>query len=142
MRILVTGPRIWKDSYVVAVAFDDILHAAYYNLADIPPYSVTIVHGGAAGLDKMAAEEARLREWQVEEVRPDYDKYPPKVAPTMRNQAMVDLGAWACLAFLMPCDKLACRRSKRPHWTHGTSDCMTRAKKAGIPVWKYTPYVD
>jgi hypothetical protein len=50
-----------------------------------------------------------------------------KAAGPLRNQAMVDSGADVCLAFY-----------KTGAGNRGTTDCVRRAKAAGIPVKEYT----
>lgn len=52
----------------------------------------------------------------------DWDK--GRTAGFLRNQEMVDAGAYVCLAFVIA------GKSK----SKGTRDCIRRAKKAGIPV--------
>jgi len=129
VRILITGSRDWDDDWV-------IIGAALRDTAKTA-LDVTVIHGGARGADAMAGAVATARGWLTEVYRADWDKY-GKQAGHIRNQAMVDLGADVCLAFVMPCRKCP-QPPYSPHDSHGTADCMARAREAGIPVRVYRP---
>ena len=59
----------------------------------------TIISGGAKGADTLAREFAQKHNLNLVEYLPEYDKYPPKIAPLKRNELIVD--ACDCLlAFL------------------------------------------
>lgn len=105
---------------------------------------MVVVHGAARGGDTLADE------WVATYAAPPY-RWPVIAEPHPidgaawrveglraghnRNQRMVDAGADVCLAFIMPCAKPGCRKNAgRPHESHGASDCVARAKLAGIPV--------
>ena len=113
LRILITGSRHWADER----AIESALLGATYN---VPGDRITVVHGGAAGADRLAGKLAD--EWGMNvEVHPaEWDKH-GKAAGPIRNQKMVDLGADVCLAFPLPGGR-------------GTQHCMGAASKAGIPV--------
>lgn len=111
-RVLVTGSRNWFNHEIIS----DALHAQ--RLLD-PDYAITVVHGGAAGADALAAWWARSVGVHAEVHMADWSL--GKVAGHIRNQKMVDLGADVCLAFPM-------------QGSRGTWDCVRRAEKAGIPV--------
>jgi hypothetical protein len=100
--------------------------------------TVTLVEGEAYGADLMFATFGRRLGWTVEPYRADW--YPDgafdRTAAFRRNQRMVDSGADVCIALLRECRKPGCKRD-RPHWTHGTADCIRRAERAGIPVRRY-----
>lgn len=49
-----------------------------------------IMHGGAQGVDQIAGELAKRHEMPCHVVRPNYNAYPPKVAPLKRNDHMVN----------------------------------------------------
>ena len=55
----------------------------------IPSKCKKIVSGGAVGIDKCAAEYARIKGIELVEFLPDYKKY-GKVAPILRNKAIAD----------------------------------------------------
>ncbi len=50
----------------------------------------TIVSGGAKGADTYAREFAKRHNLRLIEFLPEYDKYPPKIAPLVRNKQIVD----------------------------------------------------
>lgn len=128
MRILVTGSRDWDDWRIMGLALSEAAEDAL---------GVSVVHGGARGADAMAGAVATARGWLTEVYRADWDTY-GRQAGFIRNQAMVDLGADICLAFVMPC--LKCPQPQYPpHDSHGTADCMARTRRAGIPVRVYRP---
>ena len=113
MRILVTGSREWTDWEVLHEVLE-----AWTRGAD----SVTIVHGGAPGADRLAGDYARAAGW-AEEVHPaDWAQY-GKPAGMIRNKAMVDVGADVCIAFF-----------KASAGNRGTRGCAKMAEEAGIPV--------
>jgi|LakMenEpi03Aug12_release.lakeMendotaPanAssembly.Ray.scaffolds.fasta_scaffold2350353_1 hypothetical protein len=49
-----------------------------------------IISGGAKGIDQSAKKYAIENNIDYLEIRPDYDKYPFKVAPIIRNKAIVE----------------------------------------------------
>lgn len=137
-RILVTGSRHWFST----LQMRQMIGAA---LDEFGP-DATIVHGNAPGADKLAAlaaawfgaeAEPHDADWAApcrETCRPGHrqKRYGRDYCPAAgeyRDQAMVDLGAVACLAFLVsrkssPCEEVL--------------DFADRASKAGIPVRWYT----
>lgn len=131
-RILITGSRSWDNETRVAFA----LGAACSRLLNGTggyPNQFTVVHGACpTGADAIADRIARDQGMHVETHAADWTRQ-GKAAGFIRNAAMVDLGADICLAFLMPCEKAACTKSK-PHDSHGTTHCLERAAAAGIEV--------
>lgn len=65
-----------------------------YSYADfcgcIPPDITHIISGGATGIDGYARRYARERGIAYTEIRPNYDLYPPRQAPIIRNREIVD----------------------------------------------------
>lgn len=115
IRILVTGSREWRDHQAIYEALLWLVTDSEY--AGRP---VTVVHGGARGADRIAAELARELGLRVEEHPADWDAY-GKAAGHRRNAEMVALGADAALAFpIGP--------------SLGTRGCIALCRKAGIPV--------
>ena len=92
-----------------------------YNLDKVMPNGVTaIVSGGAKGIDTIAAEYAKERNLKLIEFLPEYDKYPGKIAPLIRNDKIVE-EADIVIAI----------------WdgeSRGTMYTVNRAKKMGKPV--------
>ena len=113
-RILVTGGR---DNY----DWQTIDPAICRNVVD----GDTLVHGDAAGVDRMAAQSFRYLKGLTLYIEPhpaDWKKYGP-AAGGIRNQEMLDSGIDLALFF---------RGGK------GTHDMISRVKKAGIPYRDYT----
>lgn len=112
-RVLITGSRDWTNWIMIRDALGEILTSA--------PSPVTVVHGGARGADMIAASIARRWGAEVEEHRAHWRTngvYNPGAGPA-RNQAMIDLGADICLAFI--------KNNSR-----GATHCATQAERAGI----------
>jgi SLOG family YspA-like protein len=120
-RLLVTGSRDWCDTRTLGTALRDVLDAWG------GPLDTVLVEGECpyGGADIIART---LWEWwnlPVEKHPADRDRKGRILGP-QRNQRMVDAGADLCLAFPMP-------------HSRGTTDCITRAERAGIPVRVITP---
>lgn len=49
-----------------------------------------IVSGGAIGVDSLAAELAKIHDIKLKVFRPEYDKYPGKIAPLKRNEQIME----------------------------------------------------
>ncbi len=133
-RILVTGPRLWRSTALVAAALDGA--EDWVRIWAAPDGPLVLVHGCAPGWDTLCAAEAVRRGWAVEGHRAIWRQAGGRFSPAAgfeRNQRMVNLGASVCAAGIMECADPGCRRP-RPHITHGTADCIRRAAKAGIPV--------
>lgn len=130
MRILVTGSRDWSSWATVTWALKD----AVSGRDDEP---ITVIHGGCpSGADEAADVIGSCAGYLIEIHEANW-RANGKAAGFIRNQEMVDVGADICLAFLMPCKKSGCR--KPPHDSHGTADCVKRARAAGIHVREYRP---
>ena len=125
MRILVTGPRDWTNGYLIAARLIDVSHEHGSG--------VTLIEGGAKGFDCLSRLAAELFGWTVETYKPNYSLYARWEAPFLRNQTMVDTGANVCVTGYLPCVLPNCKKPQ-PHGTHGTADCVDRAKKAGIAI--------
>lgn len=135
-RVLVTGSREWRYSATVRRALEEAWVRGHGG--DGRPPLMTVVHGGARGVDRIADAYARDRGWNVEVHHADWDEPCDKTCPPdhrrvsragdycpkaghRRNQAMVDLGASLVLVFI---------------WNHsgGAEDCLRRARAAGLNV--------
>lgn len=113
-RILVTGSRTWTDADVILAALRE--HAAGAT-------DVVVVHGGAAGADRLADQIARERGARVERHPADWARH-GRAAGFLRNQKMVRLGADVCLAFIHNASR-------------GATACADTAQAAGIPTYRY-----
>jgi hypothetical protein len=139
VRVLVTGSRSWNDREAVANALLDAWHDAVQLVS--PEARFIVVHGDCPqGADAIAKQwaldndlihEPHPADWSApcpdnclttphRKTSPKHGEYCP-LAGHRRNQFMVDIGADLVLAFH--------RNNSR-----GTADCISRAKKAGIPV--------
>ncbi|QGF20319.1 hypothetical protein SEA_SIXAMA_169 [Gordonia phage Sixama] len=110
-RLLITGSRHTVDMKTIE-------HRLAHEFEEHP--DAVLVHGGAAGADNIAGYIWFEFGGNVEVHYANWDQY-GKAAGNIRNQEMVDLGAYLCLAFPMK-------------QSTGTFDCIKRADKAGIPV--------
>lgn len=119
-RVLFTGSRTWEDEIAVFHVLYAIEQAVEYA-----SWPMTLVHGAYPwGLDNMASRMVygRPRPW-IEEPHPaDWPRFGRAAGP-IRNQLMVNLGADACFGF-------------RLQSSRGTTDCLTKARIAGIPTWE------
>lgn len=111
--LLVTGSRNYSDETTMR----EQLRSAYRTFGPL-----TLVHGGCRGADLMAAEIWSSGGLETICVPADWDRHGKGAGP-IRNQAMIDqYRPVVCLAFPVGDSK-------------GTQDCVSRARKAGVPVW-------
>jgi hypothetical protein len=129
IRILVTGSRDWWDRKSV---WDPLGHTlARYG-------RVLVIHGdcpGGADLFTRQWAEAHRDQGADQDPHPaDWAKHNKKAGP-IRNGEMVEEGADMALVFANPC------RTRKPwcppgvHPSHGTADCVEKARAADIPVY-------
>lgn len=140
--VLGTGSRSWRHPLL----YDVLTHV----VEEMGPF--VLVHGGASGADAMMGDWAGVQpvpsylKWRIRQV---VKSVPPQAwrqnrrAGHDRNQLMVDMNPVRCLGFLSPCRKAMCPQRGMGtvmHGTHGTEDCLRRARRAGIrtDVW-YEP---
>lgn len=131
MIIGVTGSRDWTSREIIRGAFDEATRI-------ITPGPIVIIEGGAKGGDTLCRIEANSRGWHVATVRAIWGFYGSREAGHIRNDAMLHLGAEAnyWLAFINPCIKKDCP-VPRPHDSHGSRQCASAARLAGIDVREY-----
>jgi hypothetical protein len=110
MRVLVCGGRDFKDQRRLV----QCLHAIHGST----PFSV-LIHGGAAGADRMAAAWAKRHGIPVETYFADWQTFGRKAGP-IRNQEMLDDGK-PDLVLAFPGGR-------------GTADMVARAERAGVNV--------
>jgi hypothetical protein len=132
-RLLITGSRDWDLEPIITAAI-----LKEWLAWGRPP--LTLVHGNAAGADRIAAavinKQVRMSEdgarlFIVEPHPANWDAYKGMMEPgrknpagMIRNAEMVALGADLCLAFIKNNSK-------------GASGCARLAEEAGIPVVYY-----
>lgn len=112
MRLLITASREWTDV--------ERIHRTLNTIRNRP---LTVVHGGARGGDRIAAQWARDTEGVFEEAHPvsrEAWRF-SRQAGLERNSFMVNMGADLCIAFWL-------------NHSSGTRDCMSKAIDAGIPT--------
>ena len=112
--LLVTGSREWTDMTTVR---RELFEWWWYNRGGGPP---TLIHGGARGADKLAAQVAEAAGWNVEEYPADWDRW-GKRAGYIRNAEMVNVRPDACLAFILDGSK-------------GATMCAAMASQKKIPT--------
>lgn len=126
-RVLVTGSRNWTDEVTIAQALVEAWrrHGRF-----------VLVHGGAAGADRIAHATALRVGLPAPEVwRAKWSLYHQAAGP-IRNREMVNSGVVECLAFVARCNQVGCPDRGR-HDSHGASNCLTLAQAAKVPtrVW-------
>ncbi len=131
MRVLCTGSRNWRHHTAVWAVLD-ALAKEYVAVGET---EMVVVHGAARGVDAYAESWVRLKGPHPLPVRSeahhaDWAKHGRR-AGYIRNLAMTSRGADVCLAFLAPCESAKCTEP-RPHWSHGTTQCMELAEAADI----------
>jgi hypothetical protein len=117
-RIVVTGGRDNFDFHTMEAALNKRLSPGD-----------ALVHGDAAGADRICAQVAKYMGVETEPYPADWKPngvFNPKAGPE-RNQRMIDSGIDAALIF---------------SGGSGTADMVARIKKADIPFWDYSIYYD
>ena len=117
MRVLFSGSRQFDDDQAVIRILEKLISRVDSTS------QITIVHGGAAGLDSMVGVLAHHAGMTVEVHYANWQKH-GNAAGVIRNQEMVDLGANMLVAYPLPGGR-------------GTQDCIKRARKANIPTMIY-----
>lgn len=131
LYLIVTGSRGWTDRPSVWSPLTGLVRAN-------PGRRIVVRNGKCKkGLDLLVSgwtdRAARLG---VEEIpyETDWDRF-GNGAGHVRNQVMVDAGADLLMAWAKPCRLNRRWCPEGPHATHGTADCVGRARAAGIPVF-------
>jgi SLOG family YspA-like protein len=111
--VLVCGRRYFCDGLLLLNALSDLHRSRWIKL---------IIHGGASrGADQIAGTWAAQRQVPVEVFKPDWIKWRYSAGP-VRNQCMISDGR-PDLVVAAPGGGY-------------TTDCIRRAERAGIKVWK------
>lgn len=84
VKVGIVGSRSITDEAYVFSVLD------FYLRRLLEENEVIIISGGAVGTDTLAEKFAEQKGLKIEIYKPEYDKYPPKVAPIKRNQIIVD----------------------------------------------------
>lgn len=130
MRVLVCGSRDWDDEEIIWTFLEGFAgYATCHNMDEAEP--LVIIEGEARGADRSAASWAEDGprcgcgcSVELERYPACWDKHGRAAGP-IRNKRMLDEGKPdVVLAFH---DNLAESR--------GTEDMVTRAKRAGVPVY-------
>lgn len=130
-RVLITGSRNWPGYFPIYRALHAELLAA--NASDS---RLIVAHGGSGQADRFAADWCRFQPSVTEDVwLADWRTHGRKAGP-LRNTNMIEPGAIRCHAFILPCVLRQCAK-KKPHGTHGATDCANKAEKAGIETVIY-----
>jgi hypothetical protein len=82
MKVIICGGREFKDRYFVFKSLNEIFKS-------IEKTNITIISGGAAGVDRFGAEWAKENKTKLLEVIPKWELY-GKTAGPIRNQEMLD----------------------------------------------------
>lgn len=119
MKVLITGSRAWEDQYAIDVMIAGLVALTGGNRSDV---GVEFIHGDCpTGADAMAHTWKNMVD--VTPFPADWDRY-KKAAGPIRNRQMLDEEPDLVIAFS---DHLPTSR--------GTRDCVTEARRRGIPVW-------
>ena len=119
-RVLVCGGRTYVDRARLFTVLGEII--GYAGHPDSP--RLVVIHGGAAGADKLAGDFADYAGHRVEVYKADWEKHGKSAGP-IRNQQMLDEGK-PDLVIAFPGGA-------------GTADMVRRARKAGIRVREIPP---
>lgn len=114
-RVIITGQRDWDCR--------DLAGRIIAGLVDKHGEDVTIIEGGAQGVDRTFAEMTSWFPVKHETFNAQW-KLHGKAAGPRRNAEMIAAGADLCIAV-----------HKNILDSKGTKDCVIRAYAAGIPVW-------
>ncbi len=91
----------------------------------VPDGVIEIISGGAIGVDTLAQIYADTHRIPKHIIRPQYDKYPAKLAPLMRNELIA-----------LRCDSLLAFWDGK---SRGTLHIINLARALGKPVTMITP---
>ena len=125
MHILITGSRYASWDKHSGFIESKILQALKCNSENS---EVTIVHGGAQGVDDIADRLAKKNKWKYISVPANWSKYGRSAGPK-RNQEMLDsYGDEIRVVLAFPSSNMP---------SNGTQDMIRRSETAGKPVLIY-----
>jgi hypothetical protein len=114
IKVGITGSRAITNQGFVFSCLDFYLRRFLDD-----PENLTLILGGAKGVDSSAELWAQENSIKTEIYLPEYDKFPPKVAPIKRNQTIVDNSDYL----------LAITNGSK-----GAAATIKMAEKKGIPI--------
>lgn len=117
MRVLICGSRGWHDPDPIHLVLAEVMGT---SIARNEP--LVVIHGDAAGADRLAGRLAKQYGAEVIEEPADWNRHGRAAGP-IRNQLMLDAHE--------PEVVYAFRSSGK---SSGTDDMIGRARKAGLPV--------
>lgn len=89
MKLMVCGGRDIKDRDLVRASMERTRGFLRDSATPRDWTGACVLHGGARGVDQIADVVARTWGWDVKPYPPNYEEYPPMLAPKIRNIAMV-----------------------------------------------------
>jgi hypothetical protein len=117
MRLLITGSRDWEGIHAESEVGQVL--TTFEMLCAVLGEELQLMHGGCpTGADAIADRWARRRGYEPVVFEAKWDLYGKSAGP-IRNSAMAEFGADACVAFI--------RNDSR-----GTTDMVAKAVKKGI----------
>lgn len=111
MRVAVIGSRTINDYNLIKEWLDFFLQ----NIQE----DIIIVSGGAKGVDSISEKYAVEKGYKTQIYKPEYDKYPPKVAPLKRNTTIMQ-NSDIVVAFTTG--------------SNGTAHALKEAEKLNLPI--------
>lgn len=128
-ELIITGSRDWTDRRAVHLPLTRLLKR----------HGRLLIRNGKnrRGADRIVSDwSSRFLDVLVLEkpYLPDWDTH-GNYAGNLRNQDMVNAGAQAVMAWANPCRKNGRWCPPGEHPSHGTADCVERARAARIPVY-------
>jgi len=112
LKLAVVGSRTITDKDFVFKTLD-------YFTKNVKE-EIVVVSGGARGLDSLAADWAGSKGHKTEVYLPEYDKFPSKIAPIIRNKTIME-NSTHCIAFI--------KNNSR-----GTLNAIENAKKLNLII--------
>lgn len=97
---------------------------------------LSLVTGGARGVDSLADTWAEDHQVAVERWPPQYELFGRYIAPLWRNAEMAARYPDAGAAFIGPCEKQGCRTGGL-HGSHGSVDMALRLRDRSITVFPH-----
>jgi hypothetical protein len=123
VKVIVCGGRSFYDEQWLKNELCDLVWQRG-RFKDVPQQITVLIHGGARGVDTMAANFAIGCGLKLEEFKADWERH-GKAAGPLRNQEMLDAGPDLVVAF---------------PGGRGTADMVRRAKSVNVPVIELLPH--